>query len=402
MKPKPKPMRNTSAFLVLATGCLALAGCTNEESVIKPSDPPKVRVALPVEGEIVDRQDFTGRTDAVLNVDVTARVGGYLSKVLFVDGSEVKEGDPLFEIDARPYQAAFDWSEANARRREAHFKRMEADYQRASKLMARGGISAEEYDLISGNRNEAEALAKSARAACDLAKQYLEWTKINAKISGVISSRMVDPGGLIKAESTVMTNIVSQNPLYIYFDVDERTLLRLRRLIQEGEIQSHGEKAVPVLVGLADEDDFPRKALIDFTENKTDPSTGTLRVRGTMENPPPHDVSAGMFVSVRLPIGTPHKTLFVPPQALGMDQGRRFVYVVNGQNEVVYRPVRVGPTEKGLFVIEEGLKPDDRVVVSGVQRLKPGLKVVPELDRDKMLGQTSVLPESDSGRAGSS
>lgn len=362
---------------VLGLAAAAAAGCDEDKPAAKKAAPPIVAVTQPVEREITEHEEFTGRTDAVLTVDVRARVTGYLEKVLFKDGEEVKEGDVLFQIDPRQYEADLARNEATVAQAEAHHKRLEADHQRAVKLLARGGIGREEYDKITGDRDEADAAVGIAKAARDMAKLNVEWTKVVAPIGGRLSRRMVDPGNLVKADDTVMTNIVSQDTMYVYFDIDERTLLRLRRLIREGKIKSRQEAQVPILVELADESGYPHRGLIDFSDNKIDPSTGTLRVRGTIENPKPRVLSPGLFVRVQLPIGTPHKALMIPEQALGTDQGRKFLYVVNDQKKVVYRSVKVGWLEEGLRVVLDGLKPGERVVISGVQRVKPGAEVDP-------------------------
>jgi RND family efflux transporter MFP subunit len=370
----------------------ALAGCNDDKPVAKKVAPPVVTVTQPVEKEITEHEEFTGRTDAVLTVDVRARVTGYLEKVLFKDGDEVEEGDVLFQIDPRQYEADLARNEASVAQAEAHLKRLEADYQRAVKLFARGGIGREEYDRITGDRSEAEAAVGIAKAARDVAKLNVEWTKVVAPIGGRLSRRMVDPGNLVKADDTIMTNIVSQDTMYVYFDIDERTLLRLRRLIREGKIKSRQESEVPIFVELADENGYPHRGLINFSDNKIDASTGTLRVRGSLDNPKPRVLSPGLFVRVRLPIGTPHKALMVPEQALGTDQGRKFVYVVNDDKKVVYRNVKVGPLEEGYRVVVDGLKPGERVVMNGVQRVKPGIEVNPKpFEGDKPAGTAAPV-----------
>ncbi len=368
------------SLLIASLSLLGLCGCNLAKTAEAPKakkEPPVVTVALPVEEEISEHEEFTGRTDAIFSVDVRARVTGYLEKVLFKDGIEVNEGDVLFQIDPRPYQAELVRQEAMVAQNEAHLKRLEADYKRANALYSRGGISREEYDKISGDRNEAEAAVGIAKAARDLAKLNVEWTTITAPISGLISRRMVDPGNLVKADDTIMTNIVSQEPMYVYFDVDERTLLRLRRLVRDGKLKSRREADVPVMIELADETGFPHAGLINFSDNKIDPSTGTLRVRGSIENPKPRVLSPGLFVRVRLPIGKPYKALMVPEVALGTDQGQKYIYVVEPDpkqknvGKVVRRNnVKVGAYDRGLRVVENKLKKGELVLISGVQRIK--------------------------------
>ena len=296
-------------------------------------------------------------------VEVRARVNGYLEKVNFKDGDEVKEGAVLFEIDPRPYEAEVARTEAAVGQSEAHYKRLEADLKRARSLVARQAIGREEFDKIVGDYAEAGASVGIAKANRDLAKLNLGFTKVTAPISGRLSRRMVDPGNLVKADETILTSIVSLDPMYVYFDVDERTLLRFRRLIAEGKIKSRTQAEIPIFAALADEEGFPHKGIIDFSENRVDPNTGTLRVRAVIANPAPRVLSPGLFMRVRLPVGTPHKALLVAEQALGTDQGRKFLYVVkpgkdkDGKavpNAAEYRPVNVGALHDGLRVVDRG------------------------------------------------
>jgi RND family efflux transporter MFP subunit len=329
---------------------------------------------------VTDYEDFTGRTEAVFTVSVLSRVTGYLEKVHFKDGEEVNEGDLLIEIDPRLYKYELDRAEATLAQTEAHLKRMDADYRRTSNLYARGNVSREEFDKYSGDRAEAEATVGIARASRDFAKLNEEFTRIPAPISGLLSRRLVDPGNLVKADDTSLTTIVSLDPMYVYFDVDERTLLRLRRLVSEGKIPSRQDGAeIPILVALADEDGFPHKGTIDFRENKVDSSTGTLRVRAVIANPKPRVLSPGLFVRVRLPVGGAHRSILVPEQAIGTDQGKKFLYVVDENDVVGTRSVTIGKLDRGMRVIEAGLAPGENVIVGGLQRVRDKMKVAPKL-----------------------
>ena len=363
-------------------------GCEKPTPKVLPAKPILVSVRKPAFDYVTDFENFTGRTEAVYNIEIMARVTGYLDKVFFTDGAEVKEGDPLFEIDPRPYKAELARSEANVAQSEAHLKRLEADFRRASTLLARGGIGREEYDKITGDRAEAEAAVGIATATRDLAKLNEEFTRIKSPITGRLSRRLVDPGNLVKADETIVTTIVSLDPLHVYFDVDERTMLELRRLVGSGKMPSREVSEVSIDAGLADEVDaegnqlYSHKGLINFSDNKVEPGTGTLRVRASIANPRTETsssrvLSPGLFIRVRLPIGSPHKAILVPEQALGTDQGRKFLYVINSKDEVVYRPVKVGKLDRGLRVINDGITPNDRVIVSGLQRVRPGVKVKP-------------------------
>jgi RND family efflux transporter MFP subunit len=354
--------------------CLCLVGCDRQvapAAAMSPGamPPPEVRVSLPVVREVTDYEDFTGRTDAKLTVEVRARVTGYLSKINFKDGCEVKEGDVLFEIDPGPYQADFDRALANLVLAEAHQKRLDSDYQRATSLLPRNAISREEFDKIAGDRAEAAASTGVAKAARDLAELNLKYTRVIAPIAGRISRRMMDPGNMVKADETTLTTIVSQDPMYAYFDVDERTLLRTHHIGVGGK----------VLMGLSCEDCFPHEGTIDFVDNRVDSSTGTLRVRGVFANPK-RELSPGLFVRIRMPLGKPYKPMLVAEQAIATDQGQKFVYVVGSDNKVSYRPVQIGRLHEGLRVITGGIGAKDRVIVSGVQRVRPNIEVKPQLE----------------------
>ncbi len=389
--------RNVWACLAIAIGVSGV-GCQQAKPPVVSKEPPVVLVSQPVTEEVTDSEEFTGRTDAFQSVEVRARVTGYLDQIFFVDGTETTEGDKLFQIDPRPYQAEVDRTEAAVVQAEAQLKRADADHRRSVSLFNRGVQSREEFDRVTGDFEVAKAAIGIAKANRDLSKLNLGFTTVTAPIPGLLSRKQVDKGNLVKADETILTTIVRLDPMYVYFDVDERTLLRIRRMIGEGRVQSRNEAEVPVQVGFADEDGFPHSGKIDFSENRVDPSTGTLRVRGVIANPKsapnkPRFLSPGLFVRTRLPLGQPHRSLMIPEQAVGTDQGRKFVYVVNAKNEVGYRPVEVGLLNKGLRVIDHGLTTGENVIVSGVQRVRPGLKVTPKL-ADATLRAPAEKPEA--------
>jgi RND family efflux transporter MFP subunit len=381
----------------LLTACAAVSGCgTPTAPVAAPPKPPEVVVTLPVVRQVTDYEDFTGRTEAKAAVEVRARVTGYLERVLFKEGTEVKQGDPLFEIDPRPYQAELQRAEATLAQSQARLRRCERDLKRANDLLPQNAISQDDFDQISGDRDEAAAAVKLAEASRDLAQLNLSFTRVTAPITGRISRQLIDPGNLVKADETALTTIVSMDPIYAYFDQDERTLLRVRRLVRAGVLKTIQESAVPVLLGLVDEEGFPHEGRIDFADNRVDAMTGTLRLRGVFANPQ-RMLSPGLFVRIRLPIGAPHAAVLVSDQALGTDQGQSFVYVVNSKNEVVHHTVTVGPLEGGLRVIEQGLAKDERVIVNGLQRVRPGVKVAPRLlePPEQALGPNPQLTKPD-------
>ncbi len=285
--------------------CLAAAGCHHASATPPPPAPkaPEVVVTLPVYEEITDHEDFTGQTEAVTSIEIRARVTGYLRAVHFEDGSEVEAGDPLFEIDPPYYQAEFDRNDGAVAQAEARLTRLRADYARAESLHPTGVITKEQFDLVSGDLAEAEATLKSAKAALKIARVNLGYCDIRSPISGRLSQPFIDPGNLVIGDETILTSIVAQEPMHVNFDIDERTMLRLRRL--EGA-KTAREASMPVLMGLADEEGYPHRGVLNFEENQLDSSTGTLRVRAVFPNPE-RLLSPGMFVRVRVPIGQPYR-----------------------------------------------------------------------------------------------
>ena len=390
----------------------AATGCQQARS----GPPPSIPVAaydLPVTRTVTDYEEFPGQTDAIISVQVRARVSGYMTKVYFKDGDLVEEGNLLFEIDPRQYKAEFERAEGNVQQIEAHRRRLEKEYHRAKNLLAMAKISQEEHDRYEADYKETEANLRLANANRDLAKLNLDWCEVRAPSSGLLSRRMVDPGNLIKADDTVLTSLVSLDPLYVYFDVHEQAMLRIKRLMQEGKVKvkAQGEKAVPVQIALSDEDDYPHEGIVDFTDNRVDVNTGTLRFRAKISNPADRNgnrfIVPGLFVRVRLPIGEPHRALMIREQALVSDQGQKGVFIIKDKDadgkaaprrrKEAHADRRVwskvgspGVLRDGFLEIQQGVKPGDWVVVSGMQRL-----------RDEQEGQGRAVRRIDtSGNAG--
>ncbi len=375
------------AWMTVLLPLLAVAGCGRARTVTAPAGPPEVLVGESVRKEITEYEDFTGRTEAVETQDIRARVSGYLEKVHFSEGEEIRKGDLLFEIDPRPYQAEYARADANLVQAMAHLKRLDGDFARARGLLPKRAISQEEYDKMAGDRAEAEAAVGVAKASRDVASLNLTFTKVIATTSGRISRHLIDRGNLVRADETLLTTIVSLEPMYAYFDVDERTLLKLRRL-------GGALKDLPVLLGLADEEEFPHVGKIDFIDNRVEAGTGTLRVRGVFTNAD-RLLTPGLFVRIRVPISKPHLANLVPERALGTDQGQKYLYVVTSEDEIAYRRVRVGQLTDGLRVIENGIHPGERFVVSGLQRVKPGIKVTTKRDKSTDLAGGKVEKAAD-------
>lgn len=362
--------------IVLATAGFAAAGCQKAAPPAAKPPPPTVFFALPVEQAVQEFEEFTGRTAAVMDVEVRARVSGYLDKVLFEDGADVKAGEPLFVIDDRIYQAEVARAAAAVEQAEARLARLDRQATRSDELFQKKVISEEDHDLSMFDRDEARAALAAAKATHDLAKLNLSFTRIASPIHGRISRRMIDPGNLIKADDTPLASIVSDDPIHAYFDIDERTVLRLRRLVKEGRIKASRDARVEVKLSLADDQEHNHRGVVDFEDNQIDAATGTLRVRLLIDNPE-RLLSPGLFVRLRFPIGEPTPSLLVPEEALASDQGRRFVYVIDAENKVAARPVEVGVLVDGRRAITRGLAASERVVVTGLQRLRKNMVVEP-------------------------
>jgi RND family efflux transporter MFP subunit len=364
---------------VLAIGCgLVLAGCS-PTAVEPPEDsPPAVQVSYPVEREVTDNSDVTGRIAAIDSVEVRARVWGYLDKVNFKEGNLVKKGDVLFEIDPRTYEASLTQAQGNLAAAQARAARLDADVRRAESLFTSRAISKEDYDKTLGDRGETVASIAALRGAVEQAKLDLGFTKVLAPVSGRVGRAIVTPGNLVQSGQsggTLLTTIVSVDPIYAYFDVDERTVLRVRQLIREGKIKSARDVTWPVFLGLANEEGYPHKGTIDFVDNQVNPKIGTLRVRGVFSNKD-EALTPGFFVRVRVPIGYLHKATLVSDRAIDSDQGQKIVYIVDQDDKVVVRPVRLGGLHEGLREAS-GLNPSDRVIVTGLQQVRPGAVVTP-------------------------
>jgi RND family efflux transporter MFP subunit len=341
-----------------------------------PRVPHPVTVSRPARREAAPYQDYTGRTEAASSVNLRARVTGYLTKVAFKEGSEVKQGDLLYEIDPRPYQAELAKAEANLAVVETHLKRAEADVARVKAQLGKGVISREDYDKVVGDRGEAAAGVAAAKAVRELARLNLDFTKVSAPVGGRIGRLLVDPGNIVKADETVLATIVSKDPMYAYFDMDERTVLELRQAIASGKTKAAKLDELSVAIGLANKEGFPLPAKIDFVNNSVDPNTGTLRVRAVLPNAEGL-LLPGMFVRVRMKFGPPRAVLVVPEAAILTDQGRKYVLVVNDRNVAERRPVTLGQLDKDMRIIEKGLGAEDLVVIAGLNALHPGDSVEP-------------------------
>lgn len=358
--------------------CVISAGCMEKklagQSLVV--GPPEVSIAVPVEREIIESVEYTGLTEAVESVEVRARVSGYMTKVLFKDGMEVKQGDPLFEIDPRPYQAEVDRIQGELDAAHARLKRLEAELTRAEELLKKKINTPEDYEKAVADRDETVAGIASREASLQKAKLDLSFCSISSPIAGRVSRELVSQGNLVNADSTLLTDIVSVDPIYLYFDMDELTLLRLKKMVREKTLKSLDEAEPLLELGLADEEGYPHQGVIDFAENRLSAGTGTIRVRGRFPNPN-RTLIPGLFARVRLPLGSPHPVLMVPERAIGSDQQRRFLLIVGAEDKVESRTVTLGTLEGHLRVITSGLKPGERVIINGLQRARSGATVKP-------------------------
>jgi RND family efflux transporter MFP subunit len=367
-------------FSILAAICAALACAACNRSAPAPQAggaPPTVTVAKPIAKRLTEWDEFTGRLASVAEVEVRARVSGYLQSTHFKEGAEVKQGDLLFVVDSRRYEAELARADAELARARASLELAAAEAGRAARLVATRAISAEEGDVKLKGQQQAEASLKAAQAAVDATKLEVEWTRVTAPIAGRVSRKMVTEGNLITGGpngATVLTTIVALDPIYCYFDVDERSALKYRELARQGKRESALFKPIPAQMGLANQSGFPNEGQIDFVDNVISPSTGAIKARAVFSNPD-RLMAPGFFARVRIPGSGEYDAMLVRDTAIGSDQGRAFVYVVGDDGKVAQRTVATGPLDGGLRIIRDGLKPADRVVINGLMAVRPGIAV---------------------------
>lgn len=373
---KTKPV-NVILFLSLAFGLLTAACHKSPPPASRP--PPTVTANQPAQREVVEWDSYPGRLDAVDMVEVRSRVNGYLQSVNFKDGAEVKKGDVLFVIDPRPYQAELDHAQANLNQMQTRLELAKNEQARAERLLTTKAISEEEADSRTKATREVEATIQSARAMVEAAKLNVDYTRITAPVTGRIGRRLITEGNLVNGSqgmSTLLTTIVSLDPIYCYFDADERAIQKYQKLTREGKQDNFRGGLVVCELELANETGFPHKGMLDFLDNAVDSATGTLRVRGSFPNPGPDRVlQPGYFARVRVPGSAKYSALLIPDQAIGTDLGQKFVYVIDQKDTVEYRALKLGPIMDGLRVVREGLGSNDWVVVNGLMSIRPGVKV---------------------------
>jgi RND family efflux transporter MFP subunit len=360
---------------------LLLAGCGKKEEAAAPPPPP-VTVANPTKKVTTDWDEFTGRFDAIEQVQIRARVTGFVTKVAFTDGAVVKAGDLLYEIDPRQYQAAAEQAQGQLDDAKAKVVLAEKELERATTLIKTQAISENIVDQRSQAIAAAQAATLQAEGALKQAQLNVEYTKVVAPIAGRVSRHLVTVGNLVQGSesgATLLTSIVSLSPIYVYFDTDEATYVRNSKLWFEGKRPSSRDTPNPVQITLVGETKPSHEGKMDFLDNRLDVGTGTLRGRAIVDN---KDLSIlpGQFARVRIIASGEYEALLIPDAAVANDQSRKIVMVVvKADDTVEARPVTLGPLDGGLRVIREGLKPDDRVIVDGIQRARVGAKVAPKM-----------------------
>ena len=379
-----KDWAQVAAILLMAW---MFAACDQRNEYVEPP-PPKVTVAKPLQKEVIDYLEFTGTTRAFEEVEMRARVAGFLQRMEFTPGTKVEKGDLLFVIDPREYQAELNAAKAELGSAEAKLRRAQAEFTRAEKLFKQKAGAEKNVVKWRGERDIAKAAVARTKAKVEQARLNLSYTKVTAPITGRVSRNYVDLGNLVgEGEPTLLTKVTRNDPMYVYFNLNERDLLMVmamyRKTVKEKDLNSDKDASIkadiPLFLGLANEEGYPHKGTLDFAESGVDTGTGTLQLRGVFPNPGPERVLVpGLFARLRMPFDKQQNALLVTERAIGADQGGRYLLVVNSENVVEKRPIRMGRLEDGLRVIKEGVQSSEWVVVNGLQRARPGAKVDPE------------------------
>jgi RND family efflux transporter MFP subunit len=348
-----------------------------------------VSVAKVIAKDITEYDEFTGRFEAVERVEIRPRVSGYISSVNFEQGHEVKKNDVLFVIDPRPYQAEFKRAKADMARARTALTLAKSEHDRAVKLLEVHAISREEFDSRTAGTEQAEANVAAAEAAQEVAALNLTFTQIRSPISGVVSRAAITTGNLVSSGETLLTTVVSVNPIYVEFEGDEQAYLKYNAMARKGERTNSRGSESPVYIGLANETDYPHVGKMVFLDNELHPETGTIRARAQLDN---SDLlfTAGMFARIKLAGSGQYKATLINDSAVGTDQSVKYVLVVGADNRAEYRAVKLGPLVEGMRVVKDGLKAGETIVVNGLQRVQPGAPVNPQLvamgDRKPALG----------------
>jgi len=369
-------------LLALAlTGVAMMATLATEPGIAlaQAPGPPPVTVAKPVVKDLIEWDEFTGRFEAVGAVDIRARVNGFLESVHFTDGALVKQGDLLFVIDRRPYQAIVNQAQATLNSTQTRYEFAKVEFERADRLVRSGTVSESTLDQRRQQYLSSQADVNGARATLDQARLDLGFTEIRAPIAGRISRKLITEGNLVRANETLLTTLVGVDPIYFYFDVDERSFLSYMRLAREGSRNSAGGNGYEVFIALSDEKEFTHKGVMDFIDNRLDNASGTMRGRARLDNANGMFIP-GLFGRIQVPGSPTYRAVLIPDEAIGADLSRRFVYVVAQDGTLSQKVVRLGSRQDGYRIIREGLTGDETIIISGLQRIRFGAgKVTPQV-----------------------
>jgi len=371
--------RLTVPSLAMASILLLSVGC-GRQFAEQPLAPPVVTVAPVEQQALIEWDEFTGRTEPVESVEVRPRVSGYIQEVRFQSGQLVKKGDVLFVIDPRWHQAEFNRRQAEFEQARVRLDNARREADRTPQLLANKAISIEESDTRQARHQEAKAALLAAQAALDSARLDLEYTQVRAPIDGRVSRALLTEGNYVSgvaSATTLLTTIVSVDPIYVYADIDENSLLKFNALAQARKLETNGAGKIPVELQLADEHEFPHRGYIESFDNHLNPNTGSILLRAVFPNADGR-VVPGLFARIRVPLSERHPVLLVEERAIGTDQAQKFVLSLTSTNTVAYRSVKLGPVIDGKRVIRSGLKPEEMIVVNGLQRVRPGMPVTPQ------------------------
>ncbi|MGH7515911.1 MAG: efflux RND transporter periplasmic adaptor subunit [Gemmatimonadales bacterium] len=371
--------RQVSGRLVVGALMLALAACGQKAP--PPPPPAAVTVADVKEQEINEWDEFTGRIEAVDAVEIRPRVSGFIERVAFAEGKEVRKGDLLFVIDPRPYAAELARASAELEGARTRAALAGTEVARAERLVAVQAISREEFDTRRSAEAESRASIAGAEAAVATARLNMNWTRVHSPISGRVSRAEVTQGNLVQAgppDATLLTTVVSLDPVYVYFEGDEQTYLRYGDLARAGARPSSRDTRNPIQLGLANEQGFPHQGYVDFVDNQLNPETGTIRARGVFSNKD-RVFTPGLFARLKLVGSARYRAVLVLDRAVGTDQDKKFVLALKPDSTVEYRSVQVGRLVDGMRIVTAGLKGGDRIVINGLQRVRPGMKVAPSV-----------------------
>ncbi|MFE0500990.1 efflux RND transporter periplasmic adaptor subunit [Lysobacter soli] len=366
--------------VALVTSLLVAAIATACSSQAEPGagmpPPPEVSVAQVLNKDVSRWDEFTGRVTAIETVELRPRVSGYVQQVAYQEGQEVKKGDLLFVIDPRPYKARLAQAEADLERARAEARLAQMQDKRAETLVEAKAISREEFETRRAASTQGDAAVRAAEAAVENARLDLQFTSVRSPINGRAGRAMVTEGNLANADTTLLTTVVSQDPVFVYFESDEQSFLRYQELARKGE---RAETKNPVRVGLASEQGYPHEGTVDFVDNQVDPSTGTIRARAVLKNPD-RIFTPGLYARVQLQGSGQFKAMLIDDKAVLTDQDRKYVYVLGEKNAATRKDVKLGPVIDGLRVVTSGLAPSDKVIVHGVQKVFfPGMPVQPKV-----------------------